>query len=233
MSKNTVDRDIVSPHTPHRNAVRFLIHVVRSVQVKRMALHAMTTLQVGLVFAVASVLAYPTSVQALLISNTYVEVGDAGDLNSPQFITGGPYDGIGGGIDDTVDVDVFAFHWIGGDFVAKFFSGSDPTIALYDFSQNSLGSASGLAPVLTINNVTAGNYLFEISTVAGSDLGYVVGISSSTNNPLPISAPTVVPEPATLTLMVLGLAGLGISMRRRVASIFESPIGKVCVPFMG
>ena len=169
MSKSTVDRDTVSPHAPHRNAVGFRIHVVRSVQVK-MALHAMTTLHVGLILAVASVLAYPASVHAIGVGNAYVEVGDAGDsLDSPQFITGGPYDGIVGRIDDAVDV--YAFHWIGGDFVATFFSGSDPAIALYDFSQGLLGSASGLAPVLTINNVTAGNYLFEISSLAGPDLG--------------------------------------------------------------
>jgi hypothetical protein len=183
-----------------------------------MALHAMKTLQVGLILAVASVLARPVSVQAISIGNAYVEVGDAGDLNSPQFITGGPYDGIVGGIQNAVDV--FAFHWIGGDFVATFFSGSDPTIALYDFSQNLRGSASGLAPVLMINNVAAGNYLFEISSLAGPDLGYAVSISSPThpNNPLTISAPTAVPEPATLPLMALGLAVLAICTRRRVAS---------------
>jgi len=227
MSKSTVDRDTVNPHTPHRNAVGFPIHVVRSVQVnKRMALHAMTTLQVGLILAVASVLAQPPSVQAIGIGNAYLEVGDAGDsLDSPQFVTGGPYDGIVGGIDDAVDV--FAFHWIGGDFVAEFFSGSDPTIALYDFSQVLLGSASGLAPVLTINNVTAGNYLFEISSLAGPDLGYAVHIGSPTHpdNPLTISAPTVVPGPATVVLMALGLAGLVLSTRRRVASPIMSKSG--------
>lgn len=200
------------------NAIGFLIHVVRSLQVKRMALHPMKTLQLGLILAVTSVLAHPVSVQAVFIGNNYVEVGDAGDLNSPQFITGGPYEGIVGRIDDAIDV--FAFHWIGGDFVAEFFSGSDPTIALYEFSQNSLGSASGLAPMLTINNVTAGNYLFEISSlVVGTDaLVYAVHISSPTHpgNPLTISAPTVVPEPTTLVLTVLGLVGLGICTRQRV-----------------
>lgn len=190
------------------NATGFLIRVVSSVRAKRMALHASKTLQLGAILAVASVLAHPVTVQAIGIGNAYVEVGDAGNsLNAPQFITGGPYDGIAGSIDDSVDV--FAFHWIGGDFVAKFFSGSDPAIALYDFSQNLLGSASGLAPVLTINNVAAGNYLFEISALTGPDPGYVVGISSPTHpGRLTVSAPAVVPEPATLALMILGVAGL-------------------------
>ena len=135
-------------------------------------------------------------------------MGDAGNsLNAAQVITGGSYDGIAGSIDDSVDV--FAFHWIGGDFVAKFFSGADPAIALYDFSQNLLGSVSGLAPILAINNVAAGNYLFEISALTGSAPGYVVGISSPTHlGRLAVSAPAVVPEPATFALMILGVAGL-------------------------
>jgi hypothetical protein len=87
-------------------------------------------------FVVASVISHPVSVQAFFVGNNYLEVGDAGDLNSPQFVTGGPYEGIVGGIDGAIDVDAFAFHWIGGDFDAELFSGSDPAIALYDFSQN-------------------------------------------------------------------------------------------------
>ena len=191
------------------NAIGLPIHIVRLAQVKRTALLAIKTLQLVAILAVASILAHPASVQAIGIGNAYVEVGDAGNsLNAPQFITGGPYDGIVGTIDDAVDV--FAFHWIGGDFVATFFSGSDPSIALYDFLQNSLGSASGSTPVLTINNVTAGNYLFEISSLAGPDLGYSVRISSPTHpdNPLTISAPTAVPEPTTMLLLGPGLLGL-------------------------
>ena len=190
------------------NLTGFLIRVVSSVRIKRTALHAMKTLQFGAILAGASVLAHPVAVQAIGIGNAYVEVGDAGNtLNTAQFITGGPYDGIAGSIDDSVDV--FAFHWIGGDFVAKFFSGADPTIALYDFSQNLLGSASGLAPILTINNVAAGNYLFELSALTGPDPGYIVGISSPTHpDRLTVSAPAVVPEPATLALMILGVLGL-------------------------
>ena len=67
-----------------------LIRVVSSVRVKREALRAMKTLQLGAILAVASVLAHPVGVRAIGIGNAYVEVGDAGNsLNAPQIITGG------------------------------------------------------------------------------------------------------------------------------------------------
>lgn len=197
------------------SAIRLLPRNVASVGIERMTLRSAKALLVAAFVAVASVLAYPHPVQAFGIGSHYVEVGDAGDsLSDAQFLTGGPYDGIFGRIDDSVDV--FAFHWIGGDFVAAFVSGSDPAIALYDFSENLLGSAIGLAPVLTIPAVAAGNYLFEISLLSGPDLGYSVGIGSPTHPDirLTISAPRLIAEPAPLALVILALATLGISRPR-------------------
>jgi hypothetical protein len=65
-------------------------------------------------------------------------------LSNPQFITGGPYEGIFADMDGVNDTtDVYALHWIGGDFLAEFTSDLDPEIALYTFSQTLLGSAIG------------------------------------------------------------------------------------------
>jgi hypothetical protein len=156
-------------------------------------------------FLLAIVLAQPGSVQA--VGKGYYEVGDAGDsLGNPQFITGGPYDGIIGSFGVDTDVDVFAFYWIGGDFLATFSptAAFDPEVALFNFSQNPLGSASGTGVFqLSIDSVPAGNYLLRIfqSPPSGSS-DYTVTFAPV----IPVQ-PTV-PEPATMLLLGSGLLGL-------------------------
>jgi hypothetical protein len=158
-----------------------------------------------------------------LVGTPYFEKGDAGDsLDSAQFITGGSFDMIVGNFYGTADVaDVYAFHWIGkefvqgGDFRASFSSIVDPTLVLYDFSRNALGSASGDFPELILKDLVAGDYFLELTQSPSSGTAdYTVTFTPILNptTPGPISSP--VPEPSTLLLLGAGLASIGLLGRK-------------------
>jgi hypothetical protein len=141
----------------------------------------------------------------------WIEVGDAGGLTTPQFLTGGAFDEIVGSLDITDLEDVYAFHWATTtDFGAINLEPVLPdwiALSLYDFTDHVAGqliagsiSSSGIS----VANLAAGDYLLRLLFVPdpGADPPYRIAISGSTANPVP----STVPEPSTLLLVASGVA---------------------------
>jgi hypothetical protein len=141
----------------------------------------------------------------------WLEVGDAGGLTNPQFLTGGPFDEIVGSLDLTDTEDVYAFHWVTtGTFSAINLEPVVPdwiTLGLRDFTGQVAGNFvadfafSGTG--ISVANLAAGDYLLQLAFVPdpGEDPPYRIAISGPT--PDPITAP--VPEPSTLVLLAAGV----------------------------
>jgi hypothetical protein len=175
---------------------------------------------VGAVGVACAILLGAGSAQAAPI---WLEVGDAGDLTNPQFLTGGAFDQIVGSLDLIDSEDAYAFHWTQtGDFSAINLEPVVPDFilsSLYDFTGQVAGAQIGSAVSgigLSLPALAAGDYLLRLLFLPDpgeDDPPYRIAISGST--PDPISAP--VPEPSTVMLLAGGIASFALRRRRREA----------------
>lgn len=190
----------------------------------------------------ANVITEPVSsgIGPLAGGNTYAEAGDAGDAFSPQNVVGGDIGRITGEIgplfvgntalpSDIDTLDAFRFYFSGGaiEFIGVLhLPGDDPCagfcaavpfdigLPLSLFRSSNPGTPlvpdPGFPPNdIGFGNLAAGNYIIQAAFDA-FDPPFEITIFTVGA----VGAP--IPEPATLALLGLGLAGLGYSRRKRI-----------------
>ena len=158
----------------------------------------------------------------------YAEIPDAGDQFNPQAITptspdfsGSNFSGIDGNIGGDGDpYDAFLFYFSGVDFdsnpasfrgTSTYEGSGDLILELFRASDPSTRIAFGTKDIIA-TGLGAGNYILGFATSAAADPLFSFSLSEG----IAIQAPVSVPEPGSLAMMGIGLAGLGQYRRRQV-----------------
>jgi hypothetical protein len=184
----------------------------------------------GMILAVGLGSSWPLHVAASIGTN-WIENdhGDAGGLSNPQIITE-KVDFINGTIGDGNDiVDAFAFDWnLSEPTKLKYYSSQigSPSLEIYIYKVPSLGGdILGnwlLSPDTTtdaIGLVQGDTYILKVATTNAVDPPFTIGAMNPTTGAQQVGAfapatRSAVPEPTTLTLISLGLAGMAFGKRR-------------------
>jgi hypothetical protein len=151
--------------------------------------------------------------------------GDAGGLKSPQYLDHTTC-GIDGEIGGTDLFDAFAFHWVSTSDTLNLEYRTSPGgtltnlhVALYYLGGNTpIFSDDSFSPGDTAHwvGLSQRDYVFTVATDSGVDPVYAFDFVDGAGEYLTTGAPTGhAPEPATLALLTLGLAGLGFSRRKQ------------------